>query len=134
MLTFRAITHLSSEEKIMQTKPSLWLAIALMMFPQIVETIYSPALTNIANGFLVSSEQAAQTLSLYFFAFALGVVVWGRMCDVIGRHPTIIAGLSLYGLVSLLVLLTQQFWLLLGQNVVCFRRSSWLCRYTNYDA
>ncbi|MDX7989972.1 multidrug effflux MFS transporter [Xenorhabdus littoralis] len=97
----------------MQIKPSLWLSVALMMFPQIVETIYSPALTNIAAGFSVSSEQAAQTLSLYFFAFALGVVVWGRMCDVIGRRPTIIAGLSLYGLASLLALLTQQFWLLL---------------------
>ncbi|MBI6549870.1 MFS transporter [Xenorhabdus lircayensis] len=97
----------------MQTKPSLWLTIVLMMFPQIVETIYSPALTNIASGFSVSSEQAAQTLSLYFFAFAFGVVVWGRMCDVIGRRPTIIAGLSLYGLASLLTLLTQQFWLLL---------------------
>ncbi|WP_045973363.1 MFS transporter [Xenorhabdus doucetiae] len=97
----------------MQTKPSLWLAIALMMFPQIVETIYSPALTNIADGFSVSSEQAAQTLSLYFFAFALGVVVWGRLCDVIGRRPTIIIGLSLYSLASLLALLTQQFWLLL---------------------
>ncbi|MDC9596400.1 MFS transporter [Xenorhabdus anantnagensis] len=102
----------------MQTKPSLWLAIALMMFPQIVETIYSPALTNIANGFSVSSEQAAQTLSLYFFAFALGVVVWGRMCDVIGRRSTIIAGLSLYGFASLLALLTQQFWLLLVARIL----------------
>ncbi|MDC9606194.1 multidrug effflux MFS transporter [Xenorhabdus griffiniae] len=97
----------------MQNKPSIWLAIALMMFPQIVETIYSPALINIAAGFSVNPEQAAQTLSLYFFAFALGVVVWGRMCDVIGRRPTIITGLSLYGLASLLALLTQQFWLLL---------------------
>ncbi|PHM39472.1 multidrug resistance protein D [Xenorhabdus mauleonii] len=97
----------------MQNRPSLWLAIALLMFPQIVETIYSPALTNIADGFSVTSEQAAQTLSLYFFAFALGVVVWGRMCDVIGRRPAIIIGLSLYGAASLLALWTQQFWLLL---------------------
>ncbi|PHM56220.1 MFS transporter [Xenorhabdus hominickii] len=97
----------------MKTKPSLWLSIALLIFPQIVETIYSPALTNIANRFSVSSEQAAQTLSIYFFAFALGVVVWGRMCDVIGRRPTIITGLLLYGLASLLALLAQQFWLLL---------------------
>ncbi|WP_099140752.1 Bcr/CflA family efflux MFS transporter [Xenorhabdus kozodoii] len=97
----------------MQTKLSLWLAIALMMFPQIVETLYSPALTSIADGFSVSPKQAAQTLSLYFFAFALGVVVWGRLCDVIGRRPTIIAGLMLYALASLLALLTQQFWLLL---------------------
>lgn len=112
MLTFQAITY-QQKKKIMQNRPSIWLAIALMMFPQIVETIYSPALINIAVGFSVNPEQVAQTLSLYFFAFALGVVVWGRMCDVIGRRPTIITGLSLYGLASLLALLTQQFWLLL---------------------
>ncbi|REF28889.1 putative MFS family arabinose efflux permease [Xenorhabdus cabanillasii] len=97
----------------MQVKPSLWLTIALMMFPQIVETIYSPVLTNIANSFSVSAEQASQTLSLYFFAFAFGVVVWGRMCDVIGRRPTIIAGLLLYGLACVMALLTEHFWLLL---------------------
>ncbi|WP_340609139.1 multidrug effflux MFS transporter [Xenorhabdus bharatensis] len=97
----------------MQIKPPLWLAIALMMFPQIVETIYSPALTNIARGFSVSVEQASQTLSLYFFAFAIGVVVWGRLCDVIGRRPTIITGLLLYGCACLLALLTEHFWLLL---------------------
>lgn len=59
----------------------LVLLTALMMFPQIVETIYSPALTHIAHGFKVGAEEAAQTLSLYFFAFALGVVFWGRVCD-----------------------------------------------------
>ena len=49
-------------------KPALTLAVALMMFPQIAETIYSPALTDIAQGFSVSAAQAGQTLSLYFFA------------------------------------------------------------------
>ncbi|PHM36064.1 multidrug effflux MFS transporter [Xenorhabdus innexi] len=97
----------------MQIKPPLWLAITLMMFPQIVETIYSPALANISRGFSVSVEQASQTLSLYFFAFAIGVVVWGRLCDVIGRRPTIITGLLLYGCACLLALLTSHFWLLL---------------------
>lgn len=47
-------------------KPALTLAVALMMFPQIAETIYSPALTDIAQGFGVSAAQAGQTLSLYF--------------------------------------------------------------------
>ncbi|MDC9620495.1 multidrug effflux MFS transporter [Xenorhabdus sp. XENO-7] len=102
----------------MHTRPSLWLAITLMMFPQIVETIYSPALTNIASGFSVNAAQASQTLSLYFFAFAIGVVVWGRMCDVIGRRPTIIAGLLLYGAASLLALLTEHFWLLLAARML----------------
>lgn len=50
----------------MERALSLSLAIALMMFPQIVETIYSPALTDIASAFNVDAEQASQTLSLYF--------------------------------------------------------------------
>ncbi|EDU58376.1 Bcr/CflA family efflux MFS transporter [Providencia stuartii] len=92
---------------------SLWLAVALMMFPQIVETIYSPALTGIAIAFHVNAEQASQTLSLYFFAFAFGVVFWGRMCDTLGRRPTILAGLLLYGVASIGALFVTHFYLLL---------------------
>ncbi|MDR0218474.1 MAG: multidrug effflux MFS transporter [Enterobacteriaceae bacterium] len=102
----------------MKTKLSLWLAIALMMFPQIVETIYSPALTNISRGFSVSAAQASQTLSLYFFAFAIGIVVWGRMCDVFGRRPAIIAGLLLYSLACLLALWVEHFELLLAARML----------------
>ncbi|WP_445496320.1 MFS transporter [Photorhabdus sp. SF281] len=97
----------------MQRKLGLMLATALMMFPQIVETIYSPALTYIAKGFKVNAEQAAQTLSLYFFAFAIGVVIWGRMCDLIGRRPAILSGLLLYSGASLMALFSSQFELLL---------------------
>lgn len=97
----------------MKRSLSLWLAVALMMFPQIVETLYSPALTDIASAFSVSAEQASQTLSLYFFAFALGVVFWGRMCDSLGRRPTILAGLLIYGIASVGALFVTQFYLLL---------------------
>lgn len=57
----------------------MWLMLVMLMFPQIVETIYSPALGNLADAFGVSDTQAAQTLSVYFLAFALGVVVWGLL-------------------------------------------------------
>ena len=67
--------------------PPLWLVVGLMMFPQIVETIYSPVLTHIASQFRVSEGQASQTLSVYFLAFAAGVVCWGRLCDLVGRRP-----------------------------------------------
>lgn len=102
----------------MQRKLTLTLATSMMMFPQVVETIYSPALTHIAHGFRVSAEMAAQTLSCYFFAFALGVVVWGRMCDVIGRRPTILAGLTLYLLASIIALFSGSFGVLLAARVL----------------
>ncbi|HCH51125.1 MAG TPA: MFS transporter [Proteus sp.] len=102
----------------MNRKLSLWLAIALMMFPQIAETIYSPALTDISNGFNVSAGEAGQTLSLYFFAFALGVIIWGRLCDVIGRRPTMLAGLFIYAIACLGVFISQDFSVLLGLRML----------------
>ncbi|MFQ2819923.1 MFS transporter, partial [Aeromonas caviae] len=74
--------------------PPRWLVVGLMMFPQIVETTYSPVLTHIATEFRVSEGQASQTLSVYFLAFAAGVVCWGRLCDLIGRRPAMLAGLG----------------------------------------
>ncbi|MBA5806360.1 multidrug effflux MFS transporter [Morganella morganii] len=94
-------------------KPTLTLAVALMMFPQIVETIYSPALTDIAQGFGVSAAQAGQTLSLYFFAFAFGVITWGRLCDIAGRRRTMLSGLALYAAASCGAVITKNFSVLL---------------------
>ncbi|QNK31955.1 MFS transporter [Serratia sp. JUb9] len=102
----------------MQRKLTLTLATVMMMFPQLAETIYSPALTHIATGFQVSAEIAAQTLSCYFFAFAFGVVVWGRLCDLIGRRPTLLAGLALYLLASLAALCSGSFSMLLAARIV----------------
>ncbi|MCS3429679.1 MFS transporter [Klebsiella sp. BIGb0407] len=102
----------------MQRKLTLTLATSMMMFPQAVETIYSPALTHIAKGFHISEEVAAQTLSSYFFAFAFGVVVWGRLCDVIGRRPVILFGLGIYLLASIVAVLSDTFALLLGARII----------------
>lgn len=85
----------------------------LLMFPQLVETIYSPALTSIASDFDVTAEMASQTLSCYFIAFAIGIVVWGRLCDVFGRRPVILSGLIIYGLASCLALGCSEFWVLM---------------------
>jgi Bcr/CflA subfamily drug resistance transporter len=98
--------------------PPLWLVVGLMMFPQIVETIYSPVLTHIASQFGVSDGQASQTLSVYFLAFAVGVVFWGRLCDLIGRRPAMLAGLLTYGAGSLLALMAHQFETLLVARII----------------
>lgn len=92
---------------------SLPLLIALMMFPQIVETIYSPALTDIATAFNVSQSDAGQTLSLYFIAFAFGVVIWGYSCDWLGRKPTVLIALFLYGIACVAAIFATNFDLLL---------------------
>ncbi|MCH4295363.1 MFS transporter [Shewanella sp. 3B26] len=97
----------------MKTKPSLWLMLLLLMFPQIVETLYSPALASISQAFAVSDARAAQTLSIYFIAFALGVAVWGIVADLWGRRPTMLLGLGIYGLAALVAMQTDSFGVLM---------------------
>ncbi|HBM3223909.1 TPA: MFS transporter [Klebsiella oxytoca] len=74
-------------------RAALVLVTALLMFPQIAETIYSPALTDISARFSVSAAQAAQTLSVYFIGFAVGVLLWGGFSDRYGRRPALLAGI-----------------------------------------
>ncbi|AAN56478.1 multidrug effflux MFS transporter [Shewanella oneidensis MR-1] len=102
----------------MNIKPPLWLAVLLMMFPQIMETIYSPALPDIAEHFAVPISAAAQTLSVYFVAFAIGVFCWGRLADVIGRRKAMLAGLVCYAIGSAFALLVSDFSLLLMARVL----------------
>ncbi|MGO3132789.1 MAG: MFS transporter [Alcaligenes sp.] len=91
----------------------LLLMIALIMFPQVVETAYSPALPLIADTYSVSASRAGQTLSVYFVAFAVGVLFWGWLCDWAGRRPAVLAGLSVYGLGCLMALFSLDFNMLL---------------------
>lgn len=102
----------------MNRKPHVGLIVVLMMFPQIIETIYSPVLPHLASYFSVPMTTATQTLSVYFVAFALGVVVWGRMADIIGRRNTMLLGLVIYGLGSLLAISAQHFSVILIARVM----------------
>lgn len=102
----------------MNIKPPLGLVVLLMMFPQIMETIYSPALPNIAENFAVSVAAASQTLSVYFMAFAVGVFCWGRLADIIGRRKAMLAGLVCYAIGSTLALMVSDFSLLLMARVL----------------
>ncbi|AYN20912.1 MFS transporter [Alcaligenes aquatilis] len=96
----------------------LLLMIALIMFPQVVETAYSPALPLIAHTYTVSPSEAGQTLSVYFIAFALGVLFWGWLCDRAGRRPAVLAGLTVYGLGCLLAVFSPNFTVLLVARMV----------------
>ena len=99
----------------------LVLAVALLMFPQLAQTLYSPALGDIGQAFAVGPERAGQSLSVYFLAFAFGVVVWGRLCDHWGRRPVMLAGLSMYAGASVLALGVSTFnGLLLAQALAAF--------------
>jgi Bcr/CflA subfamily drug resistance transporter len=74
----------------------LWLILLLISFPLLSETIYSPALPNIAETLGTDVSMVEWTLSVYFLGFALGVGVWGVLADVVGRKLSMLVGIVIY--------------------------------------
>ncbi len=96
--------------------PPVWLLFVLAGFPQLSETVYSPALPNIAHNLATSNQLVQWTLSIYLLGFALGVFLWGRISDQLGRRPTMLIGISIYILGSLACLMADNIvWLLLAR-------------------
>jgi len=93
--------------------PALAALFLLLAFPQLSETIYAPVLPQIATAFHVTAGQAQTTMSIYFAAFAAGVLFWGRLADLYGRKTALLGGLLCYGVAAGMALLAQDFTLLL---------------------
>ena len=109
----------------MINKPAVWLLIGLVGFPQISETIYSPALPNIAYDLNTSNHLVQWTLSVYFIGFALGVFCWGRLSDHTGRRRAMVVGLLVYIVGSFSCLLSGSItWLLISRILQGFGASS----------
>ncbi len=66
------------------------------MFPQLAQTLYSPALADLAKRFALPPGTASQAMSLYLFGFAAGVLLWGAwpIVSVVAR-PFYVAWASL---------------------------------------
>lgn len=82
-------------------KLSIALLIALVGFPQISETIYTPALPSVASGLHTTASMVESTLSIYFLGFALGVFLWGAISDRWGRRGAMLSGLLVYGIATI---------------------------------
>lgn len=82
-------------------KISVGLLIALVGFPQISETIYTPALPSISRGLMAEAYWVEATLAIYFLGFALGVLCWGVISDYLGRRTVMLMGIGVYGLATL---------------------------------
>lgn len=80
---------------------SIALLIALIGFPQISETLYTPALPKVASGLIASAQAVEATLAIYFLGFAVGVLLWGILSDWSGRRKAMLAALFLYGIATI---------------------------------
>ncbi|WP_426318470.1 MFS transporter [Pseudoduganella sp. R-43] len=95
------------------SRPAIAILLLLLAYPQLSQTMYAPVLPDIAAAYGVSAGQAQWTMSLYFAAFALGVLFWGRISDLKGRRPALFGGLCCYVAAAALALVARSFTVLL---------------------
>jgi len=76
--------------------PPLWLLTLIVGLPQIAETIYTPALPDIAKSLAVSESFVEYTLSIYLFGFAVGTLFWGKISDYAGRKLPFLISMVIY--------------------------------------
>lgn len=98
--------------------PSVLLIVCLVGFPQISETIYTPALPSIANSLGTTTALTQWTLSIYFIGFAFGVLYWGKLSDRIGRRPAMLLGILIYGVANVVCLWSPSVELLLAARFI----------------
>lgn len=75
---------------------AIWLIVLIVGLPQLSETVYTPALPDIARDLATSESFVEYTLTIYLFGFSIGTLVWGKISDKWGRKPCIIGGLLIF--------------------------------------
>ncbi|NLR97120.1 multidrug effflux MFS transporter [Rhizobium sp. P38BS-XIX] len=62
--------------------------------------LLTPSLPDISKAFGTLPGNAQSLVTLYLLAFAISQLVFGGTCDQIGRRPTLLGGLTLFGIAS----------------------------------
>lgn len=96
-------------KNVRNTVPSLLLIIVLVGFPQISESIFTPVLPKLSSNLHVSAATSQLTMSIYFVAFAIGVLFWGQLSDYLGRRKTMLFGIIVYLIGNIILLISPVF-------------------------
>jgi len=105
-------------KNVRNTVPSLLLIIVLVGFPQISESIFTPVLPMISQTMQVSAATSQLTMSIYFIAFAIGVLFWGQLSDKIGRRKAMLLGIIVYLIGNIILYISSNFDILLTARFI----------------
>lgn len=78
------------------------LLLCLFGLSHATERVCSPALPKIADSLEVADSLVQMSSSIYFAGFALGIIILGRLSDIVGRRPLVLMGLGLYAISSIM--------------------------------
>ena len=83
------------------------------MFVPLSTDVYLPALPEMGNYFAASEFLVGLTLTIFFFVFAVSMVLFGPLSDKFGRRPILIFGAAIYTVASLTCAVSANIYILL---------------------
>lgn len=102
--------------------PRRWIALAVLLLVNFMNlmdvTIVNVALPSMQKNLGASSSQIEWVVAAYILAFALGLLPFGRLGDIVGRRGMFVLGVGLFTLASALCGLAPSIELLIGARVL----------------
>ena len=83
------------------------------MFVPLSTDVYMPALPDMSGYFSASEFLVSLTLTIFFFVFALSMVLFGPLSDKYGRRPILIFGAAIYTIASFACAVSADIYFLL---------------------
>ena len=84
------------------------------MFIPLSTDLYLPALPEMGNYFSASEFLVGLTLTIFFFVFAVSMILFGPLSDKYGRRPILIFGAALYTVASFTCAVSSNIYFLLA--------------------
>lgn len=84
------------------------------MFVPLSTDVYMPALPEMGNYFQASEFLVGLTLTIFFFVFAVSMVLFGPLSDKFGRRPILIFGAAIYTAASFSCAVSADIYFLLA--------------------
>ncbi len=85
--------------------PPTWLLVLVTFSGTVAMHMFVPALTVAGDDLRASAAAMQTTITVYIIGLAVGQLLYGPLSDRIGRRPTLLIGLSLFAVASLVCVL-----------------------------
>ena len=100
-------------QKYLSTSAMVAFIAFMNMFIPLSTDMYLPALPEMGHYFTASNSLVSLTLTIFFFMFAVSMVLFGPLSDKYGRKPVLLAGTAIYTLASISCALAANIYVLI---------------------
>ncbi|WP_312479656.1 multidrug efflux MFS transporter EmrD [Kosakonia cowanii] len=91
----------------------LLMLVLLVAVGQMAQTIYIPAMTDMAHDLAVSKGAVQSVMAAYLLTYGISQLFYGPLADRVGRRPVILAGMSIFMLATIIAITTNSLLVLI---------------------